>query len=153
MAVAEYRWCEKHLQSFPAHNVCPKCLAEQNDSVNKLLWECDQRVEESLMTGLMHRNDLLSMAEQMSAESLELLKRRNTEYAQPEHALANLDRYGLLGVMQEIQNVVCRLENYAKAVYAGNEKPMSQEQVRNAENDLQNFAVLYRAVRVQLEGK
>ena len=157
MGVAEFKWCEKHCRTFPVDSGCPTCAdaaaAYAELGINKAIWEADQRTEESLMTGLMHRNDLFRLAEQMADESLTLLKQRNTEYAQPEHALANLDRYGLLGVMQEIQNCVCRLENYAKAVYANTSKPMSPEQVRNAEVDLLNFAILYRAVRIQLEGK
>lgn len=129
--------------------------ARQNEKINKQIWENDVRLEEQAIIdagGEMTRNDLFLISQQMCNESLTLMRQRNVEYAPESDPLANLRAFRMVSVCQEIHNCYSRLKRYALADLRGEDKPMTEEQVRNAENDLHNFSLLFRAMRIQCAG-
>ena len=128
---------------------------EQLKNINQQIWEADVRLEEDAIIkagGAMTRNDLFLIAQQMCNESLLLMRKRNVEYAPENDPLANLRVFRMVSVCQEIHNCFSRLKRFAMADLKGEDKPMTDEQVRNAENDLLNFAILFRAMRIQCAG-
>ena len=128
---------------------------EQLKGINQQIWEADVRLEEDAIIkagGAMTRNDLFLIAQQMCNESLLLMRKRNVEYAPENDPLANLRVFRMVSVCQEIHNCFSRLKRFAMADLKGEDKPMTDEQVRNAENDLLNFAILFRAMRIQCAG-
>ena len=135
-----------------------------NEGAGRLMGEIDWRVEETLVDR-MTRTQLYAFFPQWCEEATDISKDRNRGYASEEQPFANLNRDDTLtGIIQEIANCFKRLNNYAEywkehqilAKYGlkhPKECPLTEEQIRDAELDMHNFALLYRGLRIELSNR
>jgi len=99
------------------------------------------------------RERLLRESAEHFDQCLDLLKRRNAEYAPDSDPFANFRDLRLLALVQEMNNVLCRFKRWADSDYRRVGKPMTEAQILDAERDMANFAALFHCLRLQLEGK
>jgi len=80
------------------------------------------------------------------AEGLTLLQKKGNDYAGAEDCLANLRRFGLLGIIVRLSDKISRLENLAK----GGELQVKDESIADTLTDIANYCYLG---RIFAEGK
>jgi hypothetical protein len=98
------------------------------------------------------RTGMIAECERHCHESVALMWQRNQEYAKSTDPYQNFRRLGLLSLVQEMDNVICRMFNYADAMYRGADKPLTKAQIEDCEKDMHNFAELFHCFRISLEG-
>src|SRR3990167_7732533 len=97
------------------------------------------------------REGMLAECKRHCRESVSLMGQRNQEYARSDDPYQNFRRLGLLSLVQEMDNVLCRMYNYADALYRGIPTTLTQAQILDCEKDMHNFSELFHCFRLELE--
>lgn len=72
------------------------------------------------------------------SRQLELLRRKNKDYAGDRDALINFRRHGVFGVMVRLHDKICRVETLAD----GRTAAVKNESIRDTLDDIANYANL-----------
>lgn len=122
-----------------------------NDAIGRQIGELDVRAEEVLMAGKVSREDLIMLHKELCEEALELMRRKNSDYAFGDDPFANFrmfgDKHALLGITFRMGDKLRRLFKAS----LGEQLEVSAESERDILLDLINYAVIWHGVKITLK--
>ena len=123
-------------------------MPTNNDAIGRQIGEMDIRSEEHLMAGQVSREDLIMLHKELCEEALELMKRKNSDYAFGDDPFANFrmfgDKHALLGIVFRLGDKLRRLFKAS----LGEQLEVSEESARDILLDIINYAVIWHGVKI-----
>ena len=97
----------------------------------------------------MKRADLLKMHETLSAEALQIMRKKNEDYGADEDPFLNFRAFGAFGVLVRLSDKLARLRTYEER----GEFSVKDESVRDTVLDAINYCIIYLAMKYEEEGR
>lgn len=95
----------------------------------------------------MNRGDLYLLHTNLCAEALELMKKKNEDYATGNDPFRNFRTFGELGILVRMSDKIARLRTFLER----GEFSVADESCRDSIRDLINYAVLLQGMLVERE--